>query len=125
MRISDWSSDVCSSDLHDGCHADQRIECAFADLLETLHAGEGSDCHLVGRSAKDGGQLLLNFLTRQPLKVDLADADDKAIEPRLDIIGRNAQRPGGRRDRLVRPEERRLGNECVSTCRSRWSPYNE
>src|SRR3546814_4470332 len=62
---------------------------------------EGSDCHLVGRSAKDGGQLLLNFLTRQPLKVDLADADDKAIEPRLDIIGRNAQRPGGRSDRIV------------------------
>src|SRR3546814_7589630 len=27
-------------------------------------------------------------------------------------------------DRLVRSEERRVGNVCVSTCRSRWSPYN-
>src|SRR3546814_11389463 len=26
---------------------------------------------------------------------------------------------------LARPEERRVGNECVSTCRSRWSPYHE
>src|SRR3546814_16407124 len=25
----------------------------------------------------------------------------------------------------VRSEERRVGKECVSTCRSRWSPYNE
>src|SRR3546814_18783044 len=24
----------------------------------------------------------------------------------------------------VRSEERRVGKECVSTCRSRWSPYN-
>src|SRR3546814_1072887 len=26
--------------------------------------------------------------------------------------------------RLVRSEERRVGKECVSTCRSRWSPYH-
>src|SRR3546814_16740488 len=28
-------------------------------------------------------------------------------------------------DRTVRSEERRVGKECVSTCRSRWSPYHE
>src|SRR3546814_12820871 len=27
-------------------------------------------------------------------------------------------------EHLVRSEERRVGNECVSTCRSRWSPYH-
>src|SRR3546814_14239325 len=27
-------------------------------------------------------------------------------------------------DRQIRSEERRLGKECVSTCRSRWSPYH-
>src|SRR3546814_20172899 len=27
-------------------------------------------------------------------------------------------------DRAVRSEERRVGKECVSTCRSRWSPYH-
>src|SRR3546814_20242689 len=28
------------------------------------------------------------------------------------------------RQELIRSEERRVGKECVSTCRSRWSPYN-
>src|SRR3546814_12187302 len=32
--------------------------------------------------------------------------------------------PIGTPVKLVRAEERRVGNECVSTCRSRWSPYN-
>src|SRR3546814_12365607 len=32
--------------------------------------------------------------------------------------------PGVRRRRLHRSEERRVGKECVSTCRSRWSPYH-
>src|SRR3546814_12159029 len=31
---------------------------------------------------------------------------------------------GGRRNRTDRSEERRVGKECVSTCRSRWSPYH-
>src|SRR3546814_17710281 len=30
----------------------------------------------------------------------------------------------GEQDRTVRSEERRVGKECVSTCRSRWSPYH-
>src|SRR3546814_1851114 len=60
---------------------------------------------------------------------------DRAVEParslqRLDhpLIGR--QRPGAaalgkrQRKRLERSEERRVGKECVSTCISRWSPYN-
>src|SRR3546814_5999989 len=29
-----------------------------------------------------------------------------------------------RREQAVRSEERRVGKECVSTCRSRWSPYH-
>src|SRR3546814_15771061 len=32
---------------------------------------------------------------------------------------------GAYRRRSVRSEERRVGKECVSTCRSRWSPYHE
>src|SRR3546814_11686943 len=64
MRISDWSSDVCSSDL----------------------AGEQTP----------GG--------RMPVVV--------------------ARRRRDRRGRASRSEERRVGKECVSTCRSRWSPYH-
>src|SRR3546814_4788705 len=63
MRISDWSSDVCSSDLNNR-----------ALTRATRHA--------------------------PPLR-------------RPDCL-RNARRS----------EERRVGKECVSTCRSRWSPYH-
>src|SRR3546814_7585092 len=75
MRISDWSSDVCSSDLH---RAGQR----------RAHPG-AIDPH---RS------LDLGRIERQ----------------------REVQRPRA----AARSEERRVGKECVSTCRSRWAPYH-
>src|SRR3546814_8350124 len=75
MRISDWSSDVCSSDLH-------------AELLAQL-ADENVD----------------------DLELGLVHAAVEMIEEHL---------LGQRR----RSEERRVGKECVSTCRSRWSPYH-
>src|SRR3546814_7357120 len=69
MRISDWSSDVCSSDLQ---------------------------AHFQASSV-----------------------------PRYTALAR-----GTRHERVgwinttLRSEERRVGKECVSTCRSRWSPYH-
>src|SRR3546814_4333634 len=67
MRISDWSSDVCSSDL---------------------------------RAARSGARRGRRH--RVPA--------GSARQPRS---------PCG-----ARSEERRVGKECVSTCRSRWSPYH-
>src|SRR3546814_9196003 len=66
MRISDWSSDVCSSDL--------------AVLMNLNHNGQAISLSskLAERGVRDG----------------------------------------------ERSEERRVGKECVSTCRSRWSPYH-
>src|SRR3546814_16920656 len=46
------------------------------------------------------------------------DDGDSARHPR-------ARAGGSGRLSLVRSEERRVGKECVSTCRSRWSPYHE
>src|SRR3546814_15323551 len=40
------------------------------------------------------------------------------------ITGGDLELVGGRADHLSRSEERRVGKECVSTCRSRWSPYH-
>src|SRR3546814_7749402 len=84
MRIRDWSSDVCSSDLS----ADRR------------------ERHLVP-------------LQRRPLRV--------AALP----LGLHRGQRGVRAPHAVlveppqeRSEERRVGKECVSTCRSRWSPYH-
>src|SRR3546814_1031413 len=70
MRISDWSSDVCSSDLH---------------------------------ALPDFGRCII----RHQIGCD--------VPPSLSVeeIERNG-----------RSEERRVGKECVSTCRSRWSPYH-
>src|SRR3546814_7392961 len=72
MRISDWSSDVCSSDLvaEHGAHHGQR-----RDLADALH-------------------------------------------------GCARRRERHRAIPRDRSEERRVGKECVSTCRSRWSPYH-
>src|SRR3546814_7266828 len=82
MRISDWSSHVCSSDL------------------PKLLAQTG----LSGVDAL-GGQ--------RDVEAGVGDGNEVA---QLD------QRHG---DGLVnRSEERRVGKECVSTCRSRWSPYH-
>src|SRR3546814_1913600 len=72
MRISDWSSDVCSSDL--------------GDQLTELPEAEDDFRH-------------------------------SGLPVRLDRIYDNHLR-------TLRSEERRVGKECVSTCRSRWSPYH-
>src|SRR3546814_14203655 len=53
---------------------------------------------------------------------------DEEEAPSLELnAGRHARFWRGRRRRVkhlqVRSEERRVGKECVSTCRSRWSPY--
>src|SRR3546814_10606041 len=83
MRISDWSSDVCSSDL-----TYQR-----ADRLPIL---DGRRRVRLGRH--DVGDELAAKVNLVRLRDVARDEDD------------------------LRSEERRVGKECVSTCRSRWSP---
>src|SRR3546814_18269633 len=87
MRISDWSSDVCSSDL--------------LGALVVL--------------PPDGGE------PRRP-----APQDGGSDRDRFDIVdrGRATVKADSCRERRLRSEERRVGKECVSTCRSRWSPYH-
>src|SRR3546814_21141728 len=98
MRISDWSSDVCSSDLLDAAVVGARRQ-QFADALDQLaeHEGNGLDVKLAG--------------------LDLGKVED--------VIDHRQQGASGIADHLRhRSEERRVGKECVSTCRSRWSPYH-
>src|SRR3546814_8981499 len=80
MRISDWSSDVCSSD-RPGLAVDREGGVVDGDRHRAL------------------GQRLARSEARDDLR------------QRHDVIG-------------ARSEERRVGKECVSTCRSRWSPYH-
>src|SRR3546814_9641538 len=90
MRISDWSSDVCSSDLGD--------------------QGEKGE----GGADRRGG------LGRQVGQRMAPDQCHGAGRRNGDV---NKQGHPGR-GHMDRSEERRVGKECVSTCRSRWSPYH-
>src|SRR3546814_18523253 len=99
MRISDWSSDVCSSDL--------------ADLL--AHPGDQFLAQVVGTAfARDQGYVGVNALALDVMRA----ADHRGLG---DFRMRNqcAFHLGG----TQRSEERRVGKECVSTCRYRWSTY--
>src|SRR3546814_14143407 len=98
MRISDWSSDVCSSDLY--------LQPLF-DLGAALFSRHDA----------------------------IADRRQRSIPETLArILAHRAENMLGGLFRLIlveqrhalahRSEERRVGKECVSTCRSRWSPYH-
>src|SRR3546814_2332002 len=92
MRISDWSSDVCSSDL---------------DNSGTI-AGEDYDgIRLIG-----GGAVTNSGTISGGFRPD-------GVPTSGDGVSMFAYD-----DQDLRSEERRVGEECVSTCRSRWSPYH-
>src|SRR3546814_2081539 len=91
MRISDWSSDVCSSDL----------------TLYVVHFKSMGNA----REPGDGR------ISTMPVRGAEARAVRRIIEDRFGA-GRSAEM------NFARSEERRVGKECVSTCRSRWSPYH-
>src|SRR3546814_14671353 len=92
MRISDWSSDVFSSDLR---VAEQSHAQAFGHVdLVAVHQGAAVGDH-----------------QRELAAHHAADVDLVADHLRV-------------RQHLASSEERRVGQACVSTCRSRWSPYH-
>src|SRR3546814_18831187 len=95
MRISDWSSDVCSSDLVDG---GRRVG---------LGGGVGD---VVG--ADDEGHVGIGEAA-----VDVLQLENIVIG-HVGLGQQNVHVP------RHRSEERRVGKECVRTCRSRWSQYH-
>src|SRR3546814_17929410 len=98
MRISDWSSDVCSSDLH--------------PAKANQNAGR-----LFWQSLNDSVFLVNAVQGYAQIRDALSAADRKRIDDQV-------IRPMARFLSDGRSEERRVGKECVSTCRSRWSPYH-
>src|SRR3546814_12364222 len=102
MRISDWSSDVCSSDLN-------------VIVAPGVSNGAQHQHDYVGNQANNA------FASDQ----DLANGDTTCENqgdassyfwPVLRVQDDQAD--------IDRSEERRVGKECVSPCRSRWSPYH-
>src|SRR3546814_15056779 len=111
MRISDWSSDVCSSDLPYGNFIPNAA--GYAQVI----TGVGGDG--IPNTSDD---IVISGTPVAPVGVSTAIRTDSAF---LADIAHTAV-PNGLADGdiEIRSEERRVGNECVSTCRSRWSPYH-
>src|SRR3546814_18642712 len=122
MRISDWSSDVCSSDqpeVHDAFEIG--FKSRTADRLLQLNASafyyiyKDIQLRTTAPPAPPGGTLLFNAAKAHIKGIDvdavLAPAEGLTLTAAAEVL--NAK---------YRSEERRVGKECVSTCRSRWWP---
>src|SRR3546814_14778596 len=100
MRISDWSSDVCSSDL------------VYQAFLQQKSLNNGKSEFVFCN--RDGGPL------------DYRLVNKRVWHPILRFLGLKSRRAYQKRHTeatlWLRSEERRVGKECVSTCRSRRSP---
>src|SRR3546814_20720965 len=100
MRISDWSSDVCSSDL----------------LARPERVGA-----LVGIAPAP------DFVVRMESSLTAQQREALQRDGRFERPSSYSSDPYPITRRLIdegRSEERRVGKECVSTCSSRWSPYH-
>src|SRR3546814_17812245 len=103
MRISDWSSDVCSSDLRQ--NEIEQVRPVIQRSVQGVPAQrEQRSDHAQGDQECGNAPAQAGFkrkeTTRKQQRVFLQKS----------------------RKRGPRSEERRVGKECVSTCRSRWSP---
>src|SRR3546814_1284261 len=142
MRMSDWSSDVCSSDLGllpiddaDALAARRRLSdmawrigfgaISWPWLLASLSGGRKADKralldelglphdalpHLGSWKADMG---FLRHIVREIARLRPAHVAE---------LGAGASKLTAARALALRSDERRVGKECVSTCRSRWSP---
>src|SRR3546814_20958291 len=100
LRISVWSSDVCSSDLHyqidpDDNHGPGGCQLSGLERRRFQHWGSGE---ITGEALKSGAVLRLRKGMSEP--------------------GHFMSPSSG-----IRSEERRVGQECVRRWRTRWSPY--
>src|SRR3546814_14457358 len=98
MRISDWSSDVCSSDLGRGGSDTVSLSISVGNRRPVVTI----------TSPVDGARYVVGDTVS--LQGSATDPDEGAL-------------PGASLTWRIRSEERRVGKECVSKCRSRWAPY--
>src|SRR3546814_12488579 len=105
MRISDWSSDVCSSDL----------------TRPSKSRTSGHEYWKVGEE----GTYQKECSASESIPGHESAASARTCGGTPERPGKETHYPEPRGESPVgRSEERRVGKECVSTCRSRWSPYN-
>src|SRR3546814_17400095 len=126
MLISDWSSDVCSSDL-------KKLTAVRIDRARAMIVSAGSD----------DTSILITLTARHlahdiPISVTVRNSDNELLARQagattvinpvsfagLPLAGstHGEHLADYLADLATRSEERRVGNECVRTCRSRWAP---
>src|SRR3546814_12140714 len=116
MRISDWSSDVCSSDLARRIRGAETQPAARATLqlpdraLGFLELARDALAMLVVDAAGLGQAELARGAVEQ-----------LRAQSQLEFLHLAADGGLGQAQGVGRSEERRVGKECVSTCRSRWA----
>src|SRR3546814_13369562 len=98
MRISDWSSDVCSSDL------------------VALHKASTAQPSIFNQPGK------MELTIHQAVASSMMP--NRRLTPFIHGPALGSNKPEVAPTASSRSEERRVGKECVSTCRSRWSPYH-
>src|SRR3546814_14457723 len=99
MRISDWSSDVCSSDLHPA---------SAGAVRETLMRDRNIFLIVIALTC------IAPFVERPVIAAEILIFAIVAVANNI-MLGYTG---------MLRSEERRVGKECVSTCRSRGAPYH-
>src|SRR3546814_6318398 len=99
MRISDWSSDLCSSDLSLKAHCNSVFLMVYRSVSVCSPFAAAAACTRSSTASTGfAGLRSIPYVC--------------GISALMDIV------------QLQRSEERRVGKECVSTCRSRWSQYH-
>src|SRR3546814_10547893 len=106
MRISDWSSDVCSSDL------DPVLGVGFA---------QADALAKVAKEFPDTRFAIIDAVVELPnvRSIVFKEHEGSFLVGMIAAMKSETGKVG-----FVRSEERRVGKECDSTCRYRWSPYH-
>src|SRR3546814_17984538 len=134
MRISDVSSDVCASDLSFDAvmvEVPAVVPPVASPVVSTLITAGVSDCHdtslmtrVYGPGLVAPGCTVLVYVptacscrvSPEPSVVSLSGTPETMLMATLLSVSTDSK--------SGRSAERRVGNEGVSTCRSRWAPYH-
>src|SRR3546814_17847237 len=108
MRISDWSSDVCSSDLHHTAPVGRDLQAAVTDV----GAPDDQNRAIIAAHFLEGAGALKQLRTFERAFDAAVFGFDRIVLAGCAVAARK------------RSEERRVGKEGVSKCRSRWWPYH-
>src|SRR3546814_18544229 len=130
MRISDCSSDVCSSDLKRGgagprAVAPPRTICPKGGLCPSRSLNVVMSRPITSslyRLSGDCGPPVCRINLRQRSPDD--EGQKKPVQPAMRPYIRGSDQSAASAMR-IRPEESRVGKECVRPLRSRGSPYPE